>query len=186
MLIYSMSVSVDGFIKDRDGLFAWTVPTEEQFAFHLAQVRELGSFLCGRNVYETMLVWETDASLRSDPLHSAFAEAWTALPKVVFSRTREKVQGNARMATAPLADEIAIAVRSTEMPVEISGAGLAAEAIALDLVDEFRMFRNPIVVGGGTPYLPPVANSLSLELVDTRVFGARVVYERYIRDRASH
>ena len=55
MLIYSMSVSVDGFIADREGAFGWTVPSEEQFRFHLAQVRELGGYLCGRRLYETML-----------------------------------------------------------------------------------------------------------------------------------
>ena len=66
MLIYSMGVSVDGFIADREGAFAWTVPDEEQFRFHTAQVRELGSYLCGRKLYETMLVWETDPSMRDN------------------------------------------------------------------------------------------------------------------------
>ena len=66
MLIYSMSVSVDGFVADREGAFGWTVPSEEQFRFHLAQTRELGGFLLGRRLYETMLVWETDPSLRDN------------------------------------------------------------------------------------------------------------------------
>jgi dihydrofolate reductase len=65
MLIYSMSVSVDGFIADRGGGFEWTVPSEEQFRLHIAQTRELGGFLCGRRLYETMLPWETDPSMRS-------------------------------------------------------------------------------------------------------------------------
>jgi hypothetical protein len=60
MLIYSMSVSVDGFIADREGGFGWTVPSDELFRFHTAQVRELGAYLLGRRLYETMLVWETD------------------------------------------------------------------------------------------------------------------------------
>ncbi|SDD74934.1 RibD C-terminal domain-containing protein [Rhodococcus tukisamuensis] len=76
MLIYSMSVSVDGFIADREGAFGWTVPDEEQFRFHTAQVRELGGYLCGRRLYETMLPWETDPSLRDDDLRSAFADVW--------------------------------------------------------------------------------------------------------------
>jgi dihydrofolate reductase len=66
VLIYSMSVSVDGFIADRDGAFGWTAPSEELFRFHLAQVRELGGYLLGRRLYETMLVWETDSSLRDN------------------------------------------------------------------------------------------------------------------------
>ncbi len=93
MLIYSMGVSVDGFTADRDGDFQWSVPTDEQFTVHLEEVRSLGVHLCGRKLYETMLVWETDPSMRDDELQSAFADAWTALPKVVFSRTLDSVEG---------------------------------------------------------------------------------------------
>src|SRR5207245_11157382 len=98
MLIYSMSVSVDGFTADREGSFDWGVPSEEQFRFHVAQIGELGSYLCGRRLYETMLPWETDASMRDNELRAAFADIWCALPKVVFSRTLDKVEGNARLA----------------------------------------------------------------------------------------
>jgi dihydrofolate reductase len=91
MLIYSMSVSVDGFIADREGAFGWTAPSEELFRFHLAQVRELGGYLLGRRLYETMLVWETDPSMRDNELRAAFADVWCALPKVVFSGTLASV-----------------------------------------------------------------------------------------------
>src|SRR3954462_80582 len=107
MLIYSMSVSVDGFIADREGGFGWSVPDEELFAFHLARVRELGGGLLGRGLYETMLVWEGDPSRRDTELPPTFADVWCALPKVVFSRTLDRVQGNARLAEAPVADEVA-------------------------------------------------------------------------------
>ena len=184
MLIYSMGVSVDGFIADRDGAFGWTVPDEELFGFHLARVRELGCHLCGRKLYETMLVWETDPSLRDTELHAAFAEVWCALPKIVFSRTLDSVQGNARLAEGSVAEEVAAALAATHKDVEIGGAGLAAAAIKLGLVDELRMFRHPIVVGGGTPFLPPVTEDVPLELIETRTFGSRVIYERYKRIRA--
>jgi dihydrofolate reductase len=91
MLIYSMSVSVDGFIADRDGGFEWTAPSEELFRFHLEQVSELGGYLLGRRLYETMLVWETDPSMREDELRAAFADVWCAIPKVVFNRTLDGV-----------------------------------------------------------------------------------------------
>ena len=181
MLIYSMSVSVDGFIADREGAFGWTVPNEEQFRFHIAQVRELGGCLCGRRLYETMLVWETDGSLRDNELGAEFAEVWCAIPKVVFSRTLDNVQGNARLAQASVAEEAAVALKATDRHVSIGGAGLAAAAFELGLVDELRMFRNPVVVGGGTPFLPPVTEDVRLNLVETRTFGARVIYERYRR-----
>ena len=67
--------------------------------------------------------------------------------------------------------------------ISIGGAGLAAAAFELGLVDELRMFRYPVVVGGGTPYLPPVTESVPLELAETRTFGSRVIYERYLRAR---
>ena len=183
MLIYSMGVSVDGFIADREGTFGWTDPTEEQFRFHLAQTQELGGYLCGRRLYETMLVWETDPSMRDNELWAAFADVWCAIPKVVFSRTLDSVQGNARLAEASLADEAAAALDATDKDVSIGGAGLAAAAIELDLVDELRMFRNPVVIGGGTPFLPPVTEDVALDLIETRTFGSRVIYERYRRVR---
>ena len=183
MLIYSMSVSVDGFIADPAGGFGWTVPNEEQFRFHIAQTRELGGFLLGRRLYETMLVWETDPSMRDDELGAAFADVWCAIPKTVFSRTLDSVQGNARLAEGSVAKEVAGALDATDKNVAIGGAGLAAAAIELGLVDELHMFRNPVVVGGGTPFLPPVAEELPLDLVETRTFGSRVIYERYERAR---
>ena len=105
-----MGVSVDGFIADREGAFGWTPPSEELFRFHTAQVRELGGYLIGRRLYETMLVWETDPSLRDHELDAAFADVWCALPKVVFSRTLDSVQGNARLAEASLPEEAAAAL----------------------------------------------------------------------------
>jgi len=116
-------------------------------------------------------------------LGGAFAEVWCALPKVVFSRTLDSVVGNARLAEASVAEEAAAALAATDKDVSIGGAGLAAAAIELGLVDELRMFRNPVVVGGGTPFLPPVTEDVRLDLVETRTFGSRVIYERYGRAR---
>jgi dihydrofolate reductase len=181
MLIYSMGVSVDGFIADRDGAFEWSVPSDEQFRFHLAQVRELGGYLLGRRLYETMLVWETDPSMRNTELGAAFADVWGALPKVVFSRTLDRVEGNARLAEASVAEEVAAAREATDKDISIGGAGLAAAAIELGLVDELRMLRYPVIVGGGTPFLPPVTADVRLDLVETRTFASRVIYERYRR-----
>jgi hypothetical protein len=122
MLIFSMSVSVDGFVADREGAFGWAAPSE------------LGGYLLGRRLYETMLVWETDPSLRDIEPGAAFADIWSGIPKVVFSRT----------------------------------------------LDSVHMFRHPVVLGGGTPYLRPVAESLPLDLIENRTFGSRVIFERYV------
>ncbi|HEX8157052.1 MAG TPA: dihydrofolate reductase family protein [Solirubrobacteraceae bacterium] len=183
MLIYSMSVSVDGFIADRDGAFGWGAPNEELFRFHIEQVRELGGYLCGRKLYETMLVWETDPSMRDNEPGAAFADVWCAIPKVVFSRTLDSVQGNARLANASLAEETAAALDATDKDVSIGGASLAAQAVELGLVNELRVFRYPVVIGGGTPYLPAVTEEVPFDLIETRTFGSRVIYERYRRAR---
>ena len=181
MLIFSMSASVDGFINDRAGGFGWGAPSDELFAFHLARVEELGAHLTGRRLYETMLPWETDPTIRINELYDRFADIWTALPKIVFSSTLSTLDGNSRLATGSLADEIAAAVAGTNKDVEIGGAGLAGQAIELGLVDEFRIFRCPLVVGGGTPLLPALTQAVRLELVETRTFDGAVVYERYRR-----
>jgi dihydrofolate reductase len=181
MLTISMGVSVDGFINDREGKFDWSAPDEEQFAFHLKEVGELGACLLGRGLYETMLVWETDPSLRADELTTAFADVWSAIPKVVFSHSLESVEGNARLAEGSVAEEVAAALAATEKDVEIGGAGLSGQALELGLVDELRLFRYPVIVGGGTPLLPPVAEQIHLELVETRTFSSQVIFERYRR-----
>ena len=183
VLIYSMGVSVDGFIADREGAFDWGVPSDELYRFHLERVRGLGGYLLGRRLYETMLGWETDPPPRDDEAGAAFADVWRALPKVVFSRTLDSVRGNARLAEGSVAEEVAAALDATDKDFEIGGAGLAAQAFELGLVDELRVFRYPVVVGGGTPFLPPVTEDVALGLVETGTFGSHVIYERYRRVR---
>jgi dihydrofolate reductase len=183
MLLISMAVSADGFINDRDGGLDWGVQDPELVRFQHAEVGRLGAYLLGRRLYETMSPWETDASMRATEEGAAFADAWAALPKVVFSRTLHGVPGNARLATRSLAEEVSEALAATDRPVSIGGANLAGQAIELGLVDELRMFRHPVVLGAGTPYLPPVPRPVQLELAETRTFGGAVVYERYRRIR---
>ncbi|ATD72411.1 MULTISPECIES: dihydrofolate reductase family protein [Gordonia] len=183
MLFFSMGLSLDGFVADRDGDFNWSVPDDELFEFHTDRIRELGAEILGRRLYETMRVWETDPAMRHDEASIAFADLWTALPKVVFSRTLDRVEGNARLARRPLADEVAEVVGSTDGDVEIGGADLASQAFEQGLVDELRIFRYPVVVGGGTAFFPPVTERVDLELVETRTFGDQVIYERHAVNR---
>src|SRR5260370_38533656 len=117
-----------------------------------------------------MLVWETDPSMRDNELGATFADVWCAIPKVVFSRTLDSVQGNARLAEASVAEEAAAALDATDKDVSIGGAGLAAAAIEPGLVDELRMFRNPVVVGGGPPFPPPGTDDVRLHPVEPTTF----------------
>jgi dihydrofolate reductase len=82
-----------------------------------------------------------------------------------------------------VAEETAAALDATDKNVSIGVAGLAAAAIEPGLVDELRMFRHPVVVGGGTPFLPPVTADVPLDLIETMTFGSRVIFERYGRAR---
>lgn len=182
-LIYSMGVSADGFTADRMGDFSWAPPGPEQFAFHTELVGELGGMIMGRHLYEAMLVWETDPEMRSTPELAEFADVWAPIPKVVFSRSLDRVEGNARLAEASVAEEVARVMAATDRDVEIGGPRLAWQAIEADLIDEHRMFRCPVAVGGGTPYWPPVPDIMALELLETRTFSGGIVYERYLRRR---
>jgi len=182
MVIYSMSVSLDGFIAGPDGDISWGAPGEEQFRFHVEETRQIGVELMGRGLYETMLVWQSPEAPRSSAEELEFARIWNAIPKVVFSTTLKRVEGNARLADVDVAGEVA---RLKEAPgegvVSVGGAGLASTLIKLDLIDEYRLFVNPVVLGGGTPYFPPLDRGIDLELLQTRTFGSRVVYLRYRR-----
>jgi dihydrofolate reductase len=178
-LIYSMSVSLDGFIAGPGGEIDWSVPDEELFRFHTEQVRELGGHLLGRRLYETMVYWETaeEQPSLSGP-EREFARIWKELPKVVFSRTLETVVGNTRLVRDGTAEEVARLKEEPGKDLAVGGAGLAAGLMELGLIDEFRPFVNPVVLGGGTPFFPALDERVDLELVETRTFGGRVVYLR--------
>ena len=181
-VIYSMGVSLDGFIADRDGQVNWGAPDEELMRFHNEQTREIGAQACGRGLYEDMLVWETAEQRWSDPLALEFGWMWKAIPKVVFSTTLASVQGNARLAEGDVAHEIAkLKAEPGERVVSVGGAGFASALIELNLIDEYRLFVSPVLLGGGTPFFPPLKKRIALELIETRTFGSRVVYARYRR-----
>src|SRR4051794_3957689 len=180
-----MTMSVDGFVAAPDGSIDWSAPDEELHQFHNDQVRELGAHLLGRRLYEVMLYWETaDRDPEAGPIEREFAALWRALPKVVFSKTLSSVTGsNVRLAQGGIAEEVE-RLRA-ELPgdskIAVGGAGLAAECMRLGLIDDYRVFMSPVVLGGGTPFFPPLDRRVQLELVETRTFASRIVYLRYRR-----
>ena len=178
-LIYSMNVSLDGYIAGPDGAPDWAVSDEEVFRFHTQQMQETGVYLCGRRLYEVMVYWETaeESPLAAEQVE--FAQTWKALPKVVFSTTLQSVVGNSRLATGGVGEEIARLKEQPGKDIAVGGAGLAGACMKLGLLDEWRLFVNPVLIGGGTPYFPPLDERIKLELVETKTFGSRVVYLRY-------
>ncbi len=178
---YSMGVSLDGYIVGPDGAIIPAPPDEEVFRFVTDEIREVGVHLLGRRLYETMLYWETDDRDPSfDESELEWAAVWKPLPKVVFSTTLSAVQGNARLASGSLAEEIErLRAGPDEGNIAIGGATLAAEVAALGLIDEYRARVSPVLVGGGIPFFPQHERRVDLELVETRTFTSKVVYLRY-------
>jgi len=178
---YSMGLSLDGYIVGPDGRFDWTAPDPEVFRFWIDGIRRVGVHLMGRRLYETMLYWETadqDPSLGDAELE--WAGLWKPLPKVVFSTTLSAVEGNARLASGDVAEEIdRLRSEPGEGEIAIGGATLAAEAAAQDLIDEYRVIVYPVLVGGGTPFFPQHERRVDLELVETRSFSSKFVYLHY-------
>ncbi|MFD5763444.1 dihydrofolate reductase family protein, partial [Streptomyces sp. NPDC127044] len=144
-------------------------------------IRDVGDHLWAPRLYETMLYWETadqDPSLDDSTLE--WAAIWKPLPKVVFSTTLPALQGNARLASGGLAEEIErLRAEPGEGDIAIGGATLAAEAAELGLIDEYRARVYPVLVGGGIPFFPQHERRVDLELVETRTFSSSVAYLRY-------
>jgi dihydrofolate reductase len=182
-LIYIAHVSLDGFIEDTRGSFDWTEPDEELFAFITDLVRPVATWLYGRRLYETMAVWETDATLAAQSERMAdFAKVWQAGDKVVYSTTLSAVStARSRLERNFDPDSVREMKRSGSGHLTVGGANLAAHAFKGELVDECHLFIHPVLVGGGKPALPRDTR-VELELVDERRFTSGVVYLRYRTD----
>ncbi len=178
-LIYSAIASLDGYVEDEDGNFDWAAPSEEVHAFVNELERPIGTYLYGRRMYETMVFWETAGGSDQRPVSRDFAEIWRAAEKVVYSRTLQTVS-SARTRVEPDFDSASIRHLKEASPsdVTIGGAQLAAQALAMGLVDELHLLLCPILIGGGKRALPSNVR-LALELLDEHRFRSGVVHLRY-------
>lgn len=177
---FSMGVSLDGHTVGPDGGFAWSEPDEELFAFATDEVRRLGVHLLGRRLYETMRYWDVVAPEELSEPEREFARLWTALPKVVLSRTLLAVEGSYRLAEGSLTEEVARwRARPGEGDIGLGGATLVAAAADAGLVDEYALRVHPVLVGGGTPFFPRSGRREDLELLASRTFPSGVVALRY-------
>jgi dihydrofolate reductase len=184
-LIYSMLVSLDGFMEAPGHDIGWTIPDEELHAFANDQARAESVFIYGRKLYEIMAgFWPTaDENPSASAVEIDFARIWKAKPKVVFSRTLDKVEHNSRLATGDIAEEVARLKADPGGDISVGGSDLAAEFMRRDLIDEYQILVHPIVLGAGKRFFPPLDDPMDLELVETRTFGSGVVYLAYRRAR---
>jgi len=182
-VIYSMFVSLDGFIEGPNREIDWHVVNEELHTYINEQERTFDIFLYGRRTYEVMSYWQTaDNNPSSSAYELEFARIWKSIPKIVFSKTLAQVEGNARLVRENIAEEIAKLKERPGKDIELGGAGIASTFIRLGLIDEYRLFVHPVILGGGTPFFPALDDKINLRLVDTRTFGSGVVLLRYQPD----
>jgi len=180
-VIYSMSVSLDGFIETPNRELDWVIVDEEFHSFANDQAREMGAFLYGRRLYEVMAsYWPTADTNPATPAYVVeFARIWRDKPKIVFSKTLKKVEWNSRLVRKDIAEEITKLKAQPGQDLGLGGANIASTFMQLGLVDEYRLFVQPVVLGSGTPMFRTLDDKINLRLVDTHTFGSGVVYLRY-------
>jgi dihydrofolate reductase len=181
-VIFSMTTSLDGYIAGPDEDPGWAAPDEELHRFHNEQTRELGLHLLGRRLYEVMTYWETaeERSPASADYELEFARIWKELPKIVYSTTLETVEGKTQLSRADPVEEVREMKQQSGADIAVGGATLASTLTAAGLVDEYRIFVAPAVLGSGKPFFAGDTR-LDAELIETRTFGSGVVYLRYRR-----
>jgi dihydrofolate reductase len=179
-LIYSAIASLDGYVADADGNFEWAAPDQEVHTFINELERPVGTYLCGRRLYEVLVFWEDAEALAEEPaVMQEFGEIWRAADKIVYSKTLETVSSARTRIERDFDPEAVRELKaSAERDLVVGGPELAAHAFEAGLVDECHLFLVPIIVGGGKQGLPDNVR-LELELLDERRFGNGTVFLRY-------
>jgi dihydrofolate reductase len=181
-LIYALGMSLDGYVVDASGSFDWSAPDEEAHRLANEEARETAAFLFGRRMFETMEEFWTSAAARDGlpPVEAEFARAYVDTPRIVFSDSLPAAPGGVRLVRRAEARAEGERLKArTDGHLSVGGAALAASLI--DLVDEFRMWVNPVAVGGGTPFFPAVPGIRRLRLLEARALSAGSLYLRYER-----
>lgn len=176
-------VSLDGYVEDPDGGLDWSSPDNELHQHFNDQyiTGEIDTSLYGRNLYETMAGYWPD--VESDPdapaVEREFSHYWKKIPKIVYSNTLEKVEWNSTLVREVNPVEIDKLKRQPGNNIDIGGAGLASAFMRAGLIDEFRLYVHPVILGGGKPMFPLIKQKLNLRHIETHIFGSGVVLLRY-------
>jgi dihydrofolate reductase len=180
-LVYSMSVSLDGFVETTSRSLDWVLIDEELHSFFNDEARAMSAFLYGRRLYELMIdYWPTaETDPAATPAMLEFARIWKNKPKIVFSRTLTGVDWNSRLIRDDAAKEVARLKAQPGFDMDVGGPTTASALMRLGLIDEYRLFVHPVILGAGTPFFPALDDRIGLRLLETRNFGSGVVYLRY-------
>ncbi|MFF1910842.1 dihydrofolate reductase family protein [Streptomyces sp. NPDC058239] len=186
-IVLMMSVSLDGFIEGPDREIDWHLVDDELHSHFNEQLRTMGGFLDGRVTYRLMAEFWPTAD--SDPSITGpvaeFAAIWRDMPKIVFSRTLERADWNTVIMREADVDEIKALKARPGGDLSLGGADLAASFMRHDLIDEYRIYVHPVLIGRGKPLFPASDTRTVLQLVETRTFGNGVVLLRYERPAAA-
>ena len=178
-IVYEMMTSLDGYIAGPDGDIALPVPEGELHRHFNDMMRQTSIALCGRRMYEEMRFWDSpDRETSASEVEREFARAWQETPKIVFSTTLRDVGPNARLVNGD-AENVARSLKlETEDYISVSGADLAAHLARAGLIDEYRLYMHPVVLGGGKPYFQS-GLTLTLKPLGTESLTQGVTLLRY-------
>jgi dihydrofolate reductase len=181
-LIYSLNVSLDGFVETLDHSLDWATVDEELHSWFNDQARGMDASIYGRRMYELMAGhWPTvESDPSTNPVELDFGRIWLSTPKVVFSKTLEKVDWNSRIVRGEVTEELQRLRSEFEGDMEVGGATLAASFMRAGLIDEYRLVVHPVVLGAGTPFFPRLEQPIRLLLTETKRFDSGVEYLRYV------
>jgi dihydrofolate reductase len=186
-VVYSMNVSLDGYINSASGSLDWTHVDDEIHQWWNNRIGEAAAFLYGRRLYEAMAAYWPTAEDDPDatPMMLEFARIWLEKPKVVFSHSLQNVDWNSRLVRGDVAQELALLKDEFAGPLDVGGADLAGQFIERGLIDRYRPVVHPVVLGRGTPFFPVGFEQQRLRLRDTKRFASGVVMLDYEMDRSS-
>ena len=176
-LIYSMIMSLDGYVADEKGNFDWAEPDEEVHRFANDLERPIGTHLYGRRMYETMVWWETQGD--DNDVGREYAAIWRAANKIVYSRTLKHASSRQTRVEKEFDPTTVRAFKlESGKDLAIAGPELAAQALRAGLVDEIALFVVPFIVGGGNRALPHNLH-VKAHLTEERRFANGTVFLRY-------
>ncbi len=180
-LIYTLNVSLDGFVETSDHSTDWGFNDDELLTWFADRARGLAASLYGRRLYELMSTyWPTaqDDPAATGPMRE-FGRLWLSIPKFVFSSTLTSVDWNSRLVRGDVGEQLARLRSELDGDFEVGGPTLASAFIRRGLVDAYQVVVHPVILGGGTPYLPLLDAQIRLRLTETRTFASGVTYLGY-------
>jgi dihydrofolate reductase len=187
-VVYAMNLSLDGFIEGANGDLSWSVPDEELHKHFNNFDAMIDIHFCGRRLYEIMAAyWPTaDEDPAAPEYVIEYARIWKNMPKIVISKTLEKVGWNSRLVRENIADEVNKLKEQPGKYMSVAGAELASTFMQLSLIDEYWLHIHPVVLGAGKPMFRALQDWINLQLIETRTFRSGVVLLKYQRADDHH